>query len=44
MQTSLQAQMSKADSAIATLESQQTFYASLFTSMLLPSPQQLASL
>lgn len=44
MQTSLQAQMSKADSAIATLESQQTFYTSLFTSMLLPSPQQLASL
>jgi len=44
MQSSLQAQMAQADSAIATLESQQTFYASLFTSMLLPSPQQLASL
>ncbi len=44
LQTSLQAQMSQADSAIATLESQQTFFNSLFTSMLLPSPQQLASL
>lgn len=44
LQSSLQSRMSQADSAIATLESQQTFYTSLFTSMLLPSPQQLASL
>jgi len=44
LQTSLQAQMSQADSAIATLESQQTFFNSLFTAMILPSPQQLSSL
>jgi len=44
LQTSLQAQMSKADSAIAALESQQTFFTSLFTAMILPSPQQLSSL
>lgn len=44
LQTSLQAQMSQADSAIATLESQQTFFASLFTAMILPSPQQLSKL
>jgi len=44
LQTSLQAQMSSADSAIATLESQQSFFTSLFTAMILPSPQQLSSL
>ena len=44
LQTSLQAQMSKADSAIATLESQQSFFNSLFTAMILPSPQQLSQL
>ena len=44
LQTSLQAQMSQADSAIATLESQQSFFSSLFTAMILPSPQQLSQL
>ena len=44
LQSNLQSQMASADSAIATLESQQSFFTSLFTSMLLPSPQQLASL
>jgi flagellar hook-associated protein 2 len=44
LQTSLQAQMSKADAAIAQLEQQQTYYTSLFTAMILPSPQQLGSL
>jgi flagellar hook-associated protein 2 len=44
LQTTLQATMSKADSAIASLESQQSFFTSLFTSMLIPSPQQLARL
>jgi flagellar hook-associated protein 2 len=44
LQTSLQAQMSTADAAIASLESQQSFFSSLFTSMLIPSPQQLAQL
>jgi len=44
LQSSLQAQMSQADSAIATLESQQSFFSSLFTAMILPSPQQLSQL
>jgi flagellar hook-associated protein 2 len=44
LQTSLQAQMAKADAAIAQLEQQQTYYTSLFTAMILPSPQQLGSL
>ncbi len=44
LQTSLQSQMSTADAAIASLESQQSFYSSLFTSMLIPSPEQLAQL
>jgi len=44
LQTLLQSQMSKADSAIASLESQQSFFTSLFTAMILPSPQQLARL
>lgn len=44
LQTSLQSRMSTADAAIASLESQQSFYSSLFTSMLIPSPQQLAQL
>ena len=44
LQTTLQTQMSKADSAIASLESQQSFFTTLFTSMLIPSPQQLAKL
>ena len=39
LQTNLQAQMSKADSAIASLESQQTFYNSLFYAMLNPTLQ-----
>ncbi len=44
LQTSLQAQMSAADAAIAQLEQQQSYYTSLFTAMILPSPQQLGSL
>jgi flagellar hook-associated protein 2 len=44
LQTSLQSQMAQADSAIATLESQQSFFSSLFTAMILPSPQQLSQL
>jgi flagellar hook-associated protein 2 len=44
MQTSLQSQMASADSAIALLESQQSFDTTLFESMLLPSPEQLAQL
>lgn len=44
LQSDLQSQMSTADAAIASLESQQSFYTSLFTSMLIPSPEQLAQL
>ncbi len=44
LQSNLQSQMSTADAAIASLESQQTFYSSLFTSMLIPSPEELATL
>jgi flagellar hook-associated protein 2 len=44
LQTTLQAQMSKSDAAIASLESQQSFFSSLFTAMILPSPQQLSQL
>ena len=44
LQTALQSQMAQADSAIATLESQQSFFNSLFTAMILPSPEQLSSL
>ena len=44
LQTSLQAQMATADAAIASLESQQSFFTSLFTAMILPSPQQLSQL
>ncbi len=42
MQTNLQAQMSKADSTIASLESQQSFYGSLFYAMLNPNLQSQA--
>ena len=44
LQTNLQSQMSTADAAIAELESQQSFYSSLFTSMLIPSPEELSQL
>lgn len=44
LQSSLQSQMATADSAIATLEQQQSFFNSLFTAMILPSPEQLSSL
>ncbi len=44
LQSSLQSQMSTADAAIASLESQQSFFTSLFTSMLIPSPEELAQL
>lgn len=44
LQTNLQSQMATADAAIASLESQQTFYSSLFTAMLIPSPEELSTI
>ena len=44
LQTSLQSEMSSADSSIASLESQLSYYTGLFQAMILPSPMQLSTL